>query len=92
MYSRARPKTWCFLVDANDCSTVPTTAELPAMKLVSVNLSIPKEIVHDNKHVMTGIFKTPAVGRVMLRRLNLKGDGQGDLWGHGGAIRAVYVY
>ena len=70
----------------------PAANELPAMKLVSVNLSVQKEIVHENKPITTGIFKTPVEGRVMLRRLNLVGDGQADLWGHGGAFRAVYVY
>ena len=96
---RALPVSWTFksyspVFEAFESleRAVPAADELPAMKLVSVNLSIPKEIVHDNKSVTTGIFKTPAVGRVMLRRLNLSGDGQGDLWGHGGAFRAVYVY
>jgi MOSC domain-containing protein YiiM len=62
------------------------------MKLESINLSLPREIVHEDKPVSTGIFKQPVEGRVMLRRLNLVGDGQADLWGHGGAFRAVYVY
>jgi ferredoxin-NADP reductase/MOSC domain-containing protein YiiM/predicted pyridoxine 5'-phosphate oxidase superfamily flavin-nucleotide-binding protein len=70
----------------------PTVDVLPPMKLLSVNLSLPKVIRHEHKEVTTGIFKTPAEGRVMLRRLNLDGDGQADLWGHGGAFRAVYVY
>ncbi len=70
----------------------PVADELSPMKLVSVNLSMPKEIVHENKQVTTGIFKRPAEGRLMLHRLNLEGDGQADLWGHGGAFRAVYVY
>jgi MOSC domain-containing protein YiiM len=62
------------------------------MKLLSVNLSLPKEIAHEGKSVTTGIFKKPVAGRVKLCRLNLDGDGQADLWGHGGAFRAVYVY
>jgi ferredoxin-NADP reductase/MOSC domain-containing protein YiiM/predicted pyridoxine 5'-phosphate oxidase superfamily flavin-nucleotide-binding protein len=70
----------------------PSADELRPMRLLSVNLSMPKEIAHENKHVMTGIFKIPIDGRVMLRRLNLDGDGQADLWGHGGTFRAVYVY
>ena len=53
---------------------------------------MPKDIVHNNKTVTTGIFKEPVEGRVMLHRLNLDGDGQADLWGHGGAFRVVYVY
>lgn len=63
-----------------------------SMTLLSVNLSAPREVAHEGKMVQTGIFKQPAEGRVMLRRLNLDGDGQADLWGHGGAFRAVYVY
>ena len=62
------------------------------MKLLSVNLSVPKEITYAGKTVTTGIFKKPTSERVMLRTLNLDGDGQADLWGHGGAFRAVYVY
>ncbi len=62
------------------------------MKLLSVNVSLPKEITHNGKNVTTGIFKEPVDGRVMLRTLNLDGDGQADLIGHGGIYRAVYVY
>ena len=68
------------------------SAELPEMRLNSVNVSMPKTIEHEGKTVTTGIFKEPVGGRVMLRRMNLDGDGQADLWGHGGAFRAVYVY
>ena len=64
----------------------------PPMTLKSVNVSMPKQIHHDGKAVTTGIFKAGVDGRVMLRRLNLEGDGQADLWGHGGAFRAVYVF
>ena len=62
------------------------------MTLKSVNVSMPKEVSHDGKTVTTGIFKERVEGRVMLQRLNLEGDGQADLWGHGGAFRAVYAY
>ncbi len=62
------------------------------MKLLSVNVSLPKEVTHKGKSVTTGIFKEPVVGRVMLGTLNLKGDGQADLIGHGGTFKAVYVY
>ena len=62
------------------------------MTLKSVNISMPREVEHEGKSVTTGIFKTPVDGRIMLRRLNLEGDGQADLWGHGGAFRAVYAY
>ena len=70
----------------------PPPDELRDMRIVSINLSMPREIVHDDKPVSTGIFKQPVEGRVTLKRLNLEGDGQADLWGHGGSFRAVYVY
>ena len=62
------------------------------MKLLSVNVSLPKEIEHQGKTVTTGIFKEPVDRRVLLRKLNLDGDGQADLIGHGGEFKAVYVY
>ena len=62
------------------------------MKLLSVNVSLPKTFVHDGKSVTTGIFKEPVAGRVMVKRLNLEGDGQADLTVHGGIDKAVYVY
>ena len=62
------------------------------MKLLSVNVSLPKEIQVKGKTVRTGIFKEPVDGRVKVRTLNLEGDGQADLVGHGGLFRAVYVY
>ncbi|MEJ7841901.1 MAG: MOSC domain-containing protein [Rubrobacter sp.] len=62
------------------------------MRLLSVNVSIPKEVVHGRKTVSTGIFKEPAPGRVVLRELNLEGDGQADLVNHGGPHRAAYAY
>jgi len=62
------------------------------MKLISVNVSLPKEVQHKRETVATGIFKTPVRGRVMLRELNLDGDGQADLTVHGGVYQAVYVY
>jgi MOSC domain-containing protein YiiM len=62
------------------------------MKLVSVNVSLPKEIIYHGKKITTGIFKEPVQGRVMLRTLNLDGDGQADLRVHGGPDQAAYVY
>ena len=61
-------------------------------KLVSVNVGMPKDVRWQNKTVHTGIWKEPVDGPVMARRLNLDGDGQGDLSGHGGEQRAVMVY
>ncbi|CAA9427085.1 MAG: Flavohemoprotein (Hemoglobin-like protein) (Flavohemoglobin) (Nitric oxide dioxygenase) [uncultured Rubrobacteraceae bacterium] len=62
------------------------------MRLLSVNVSPPKEIRHGSRTVETGIFKEPVEGRVMLRNLNLDGDGQADLVNHGGPHRAAYAY
>lgn len=62
------------------------------MKLLSVNVSLPKEVQYEGRTTMTGIFKEPVSGRVMLRTLNLDGDGQADLKNHGGTYKAAYVY
>ena len=62
------------------------------MKLISVNIGFPREVTWKGKLVRTGIFKAPVSDRVMLRSLNLEGDGQADLTVHGGLEKAVYVY
>ncbi|MDP9339225.1 MAG: MOSC and FAD-binding oxidoreductase domain-containing protein [Acidobacteriota bacterium] len=61
-------------------------------KLVAVNVGLPRDIAWRGKTVHTGIYKNPVAGRVMVRRLNIDGDGQGDLAGHGGLNRPVMVY
>jgi ferredoxin-NADP reductase/MOSC domain-containing protein YiiM len=61
-------------------------------RLVSVNVGMPKNVAWRGKTVYTGIWKTPVEGPVIVRRINLDGDGQGDLAGHGGEQRAVMVY
>jgi ferredoxin-NADP reductase/MOSC domain-containing protein YiiM len=61
-------------------------------RLVSVNVGMPKDVPWNGKTVHTGIWKTPVDGPVMVRTLNVDGDGQGDLGGHGGEQRAVMVY
>ena len=62
------------------------------MKVVSVNVGLPKEIEWNGKRVTTGIFKTPLSGAVRVRTLNVEGDGQADLSVHGGPAKAIYVY
>ena len=62
------------------------------MRLISVNVGLPRAAIYKGKMVMTGIFKEPVEGRVMLRGLNLEGDRQADLSVHGGADKAVYAY
>jgi ferredoxin-NADP reductase/MOSC domain-containing protein YiiM len=61
-------------------------------RLLSVNVGLPRDIPWQGKTVHTGVWKTPVQGRQMARRLNIDGDGQGDLQGHGGEHRAVFVY
>ena len=62
------------------------------MRLVSVNVGLPRQVTWRGKTVTTGIFKEPVEGRVRLRRLNLDGDRQADLTVHGGPAKAVYAY
>jgi MOSC domain-containing protein YiiM len=62
------------------------------MKLVSVNVGLPREVTWHGINVSTGIFKHPVDGRIALRKLNLDGDRQADLAVHGGKDKAVYCY
>jgi len=62
------------------------------MRLLSVNVGLPREVMWQGRTVRTAIFKAPVDGRRLVRRLNVDGDGQADLVGHGGEHRAVYVY
>jgi len=62
------------------------------MKIISVNVGLPRLVERDGEPVSTGIFKEPVNGRVTLRTLNLDGDRQADLAVHGGPSKAVYVY
>ena len=62
------------------------------MKVLSVNVGLPREVPWQGKRVTTGIFKEPIQGRVMMHRLNLDGDQQADLTVHGGVSKAVYAY
>src|SRR4051812_4362502 len=61
-------------------------------KVVSVNVGLPQDVAWQGRTVRTGVWKQPVAGRVFARRLNLDGDGQGDLGGHGGEQRAIMVY
>ena len=61
-------------------------------RLLSINVGMPRDIEWRGTTVHTGIWKAPVQGRRMVRRLNIDGDGQGDLAGHGGEQRAVFVY
>jgi len=60
--------------------------------LLSVNVGLPQDVTWHGKTVHTAVWKKPVAGPQMVRRLNIDGDGQGDLAGHGGEQRAVFVY
>jgi ferredoxin-NADP reductase/MOSC domain-containing protein YiiM len=61
-------------------------------RLLSVNVGLPRDVTWRSQTVKTAVWKEPVQGRRMVRRLNIDGDGQGDLAGHGGEHRAVFVY
>jgi ferredoxin-NADP reductase/MOSC domain-containing protein YiiM len=60
--------------------------------LLSVNVGLPQDVTWQGRTVHTAVWKKPVAGPQMVRRLNIDGDGQGDLAGHGGEQRAVFVY
>ncbi|HEX3323166.1 MAG TPA: MOSC domain-containing protein [Terriglobales bacterium] len=62
------------------------------MKVISVNVGLPRTVIWHGQRVSTGIFKDPVEGRIPLRRLNFDGDRQADLSVHGGTHKAVYAY
>ena len=61
-------------------------------RLLSLNVGLPRDVPWQGRTVHTAIWKEPVRGRRPVRRLNIDGDGQGDLVGHGGEHRAVFVY
>jgi ferredoxin-NADP reductase/MOSC domain-containing protein YiiM len=63
-----------------------------AGSLLSMNVGLPQDVTWQGRTVRTAVWKKPVVGPRMVRRLNIDGDGQGDLAGHGGEHRAVFVY
>jgi MOSC domain-containing protein YiiM len=62
------------------------------MKLISLNVSLPRIVEYNGEPLATGIFNEPVTGPLMLRTLNLDGDAQADLSVHGGVSKAVYAY
>lgn len=62
------------------------------MKLLSINVGLPREVGWRGKAIRTSIFKAPVAGPVRVTRLNLAGDRQSDLSVHGGADKAIYAY
>ncbi|MGO8724079.1 MAG: MOSC domain-containing protein [Acidimicrobiales bacterium] len=67
-------------------------AAQPVGTLLSVNVGLPKDVSWQGRTVFTGVFKDSVAGSRRVGRLNVDGDGQGDLAGHGGEQRAVFVY
>ncbi len=62
------------------------------MKVLSMNVGLPRKVLFNGQNVTTAIFKDPVKGFIMLRKLNLDGDKQADLTVHGGVDKAVYCY
>jgi hypothetical protein len=79
-----------FEPSATKCLFDNESSNMP--RLISVNVGLPRDIEWKDRIVHTGIWKDPVHGRCRVGRLNLDGDGQGDLAGHGGEQRAVFVY
>ena len=75
-------------------SSAPGSANRPPAvgELVAVNVGLPRDVAWRGRTVHTGVWKEPVDGPRMVRYLNVDGDGQGDLAGHGGPHRAVLVY
>jgi MOSC domain-containing protein YiiM len=67
-------------------------ADQLAGRVLSVNLGQPRDVIWQGRTVHTAVWKDPVDGPQLVRRLNIDGDGQGDLAGHGGEQRAVFVY
>ena len=61
-------------------------------RLLSVNVGLPRDVTWNGKTVRTSVWKSPVAGRRMVRKLDIDGDAQADLAGHGGEHRAVFVY
>lgn len=64
----------------------------PVMQIISINTSVLKEVAYQDKTILTGIFKKPINGPVLVEKLNLVSDKQADLENHGGEHKAVYAF
>jgi MOSC domain-containing protein YiiM len=81
--------------DESGTSISPSNVDMPLnsnMKLISVNVGLPREVAVNGGTVRTGIFKHAVSGAIRVERLNLVGDRQADLSVHGGPHKAVYGY
>ena len=66
--------------------------EVRMPRLLSVNVGLPRDVTWNGKTVRTSVWKSPVTGRRMVRKLDIDGDAQADLAGHGGEHRAAFVY
>ncbi len=69
-----------------------TSSAAKVMKIISLNVGLPRQFNYHNRDVITSIFKSPVTGPRLLRRMNIDGDCQADLSVHGGKNKAVYAY
>jgi ferredoxin-NADP reductase/MOSC domain-containing protein YiiM len=78
--------------DNKDASHTLDFDEVGMPRLLSVNVGLPRDVTWNGKTVRTSVWKYPVTGRRMARKLDIDGDAQADLAGHGGEQRAVFVY
>src|SRR5579863_9910931 len=76
----------------NDSNQTLDFDEVRMPRLLSVNVGLPRDVTWNGKTVRTSVWKSPVAGRPMARKLDIDGDAQADLAGHGGEHRAVFVY
>src|SRR5262249_38046236 len=89
---RSPSPRWAALRAASLASGPFIDAKRDMARLLSVNVGLPRDFEWKGRIVHTAIWKNPVHGRCRVGRLNLEGDGQGDLGGHGGEQRAAFVY
>jgi len=77
---------------SKDSSQTLDFDEVRMPTLLSVNVGLPRDVTWNGKTVRTAVWKSPVTGRRMVRKLDIDGDAQADLTGHGGEHRAVFVY
>ena len=76
---------------SKDSSQTLDFDEVRMPTLLSVNVGLPRDVTWNGKTVRTAVWKSPVTGRRMVRKLDIDGDAQADLTGHGGEHRAVFV-
>src|SRR5689334_22967606 len=95
MYISTSPQGACYPRLAREANSKGRNAPMQPslqMRVQSVNVGLPRQVLWQGRRVLTSIFKEPVAGRVAVRRLNLEGNQQADSEVHGGPDMAVYVY